>query len=139
MTNNPTPEQMRKDRAMDVDEIVPSLADREAAAEAINPPDGWNPSEWAAEIIARHRIAARRQALEEAARHCDEYGEINFETCGDNILMDPLLHGGPWTQENVELSDKCSVSSTIHSSKFHACQEIAATLRKMADSHVDQD
>ena len=77
------------------------------------------------------RAKIRREIIEEIAVMVEEYGEINFETCGDNILMDPLLHGGPWTEENVRISEQCSILSTIHSSKYHACKEIAEQIRAM--------
>jgi hypothetical protein len=54
----------------------------------------------------------------------EAYGDVNMEICGDGILMDPLLRGGGWTEENVALSDQCSTMSTIHSAKYHACQEL---------------
>ena len=57
-------------------------ADREAAAEAVNPPDGWNPAEWATEILAQHREQAAREALERAAKLCDEMGAYEQEGYG---------------------------------------------------------
>lgn len=75
------------------------------------------------------RAAIRREAFEEAAKLCELYGEINFETCGDNIIMDPLLHGQPWTEANVKTSENCSIMSAIHSSKYHASIELAEQIR----------
>ena len=59
-----------------------------------------------------------------------QYGDINYEQCSDGILLDPLLRGGPWTAENIELSEKCSAQSTIHSAKYHACQELADAIER---------
>lgn len=67
---------------------------------------------------------------EAVIRYIREYGEVNMEICGDGILMDPLLRGGPWTDENVKLSDDCSIKSTIHSAKYHACQELADAIER---------
>lgn len=78
------------------------------------------------------RRAVRREAFDEAARHAEKYGEINFEIVNDNILMDPLLRGKEWSDENVAISRDCSIQSTIHSSKYHACQELAEQLRAMS-------
>jgi hypothetical protein len=77
------------------------------------------------------RDAIRREAFEEVAKLCEHYGEINFEICGDGILMDPLLHGKGFTEENIKLSDECSTMSTIHSAKYHACIELAEQIRAL--------
>lgn len=75
--------------------------------------------------------AAARRVLDAVIKAADEYGEINMEICGDGILLDPLLRGGPWTDENVKRSDDCSIMSTIHSSKYHACQELIEQFKAM--------
>lgn len=74
-------------------------------------------------------MSEETRRIVEFIRH---YGEVNFEICQDGILMDPLLRGGPWTDENVKRSDDCSNMSTIHSSKYHACREIAELIEQGA-------
>lgn len=61
------------------------------------------------------------------------YAEENMRLMGDGILHDPLLHGEPWTEENVKRSDDCSVDSLIHSSKYHAAKDILALIGEPAD------
>jgi hypothetical protein len=78
------------------------------------------------------RAAIRREAFEEAAKAAERYGEINFEIVNDNILMDPLLRGQGWSEENVAISRDCSIQSTIHSAKYHACRELAEQFRGMS-------
>lgn len=62
----------------------------------------------------------------------EAYGEINMEACGDFILTDPCLSGKGFSPENVAISDRCTIMSTIHSSKYHACQELMEQIREMA-------
>ena len=69
---------------------------------------------------------------EKIVSYIREYGEVNFEICSDGILLDPLLRGGAWTKENVKRSDDCSNTSLIHSSKYHACVELAAAIERGA-------
>jgi hypothetical protein len=67
-----------------------------------------------------------------AIRHVDDalklYGELNLETCGDNILMDPLLRGEEWNDLNVAVSRDCSIMSTIHSAQYHASEHMRETI-----------
>lgn len=65
-----------------------------------------------------------RAALADVTKLLKLYG-------GDNILMDPLLHGEAWTQENVQRSADCSVRSTIHSAQYPASEHLIAALGKM--------
>jgi hypothetical protein len=81
--------------------------------------------------MTRTEARIRNRALEEAAKAAEEYGEVTFEVCADNILMDPLLHGEPWTEENIKRSADCQVQSTIHSSGFHAANHIAENIRAL--------
>jgi hypothetical protein len=78
----------------------------------------------------------RTRALREVQAWVRQYGEINFEICGDNILMDPCLHGLGFSPENVAISNECSALSTIHSAKYHACEEIAGHIESMIESGV---
>lgn len=77
------------------------------------------------------REAIRREAFEEVAKLCEQYGEINFEICSDGILMDPCLRGKGFSPENVQISNECSTMSTIHSAKYHACIELAEQIRAL--------
>lgn len=80
-----------------------------------------------------------QQEREAVLRFIKTYGEINFEICSDGILLDPLLRGGAWTEENVKRSDDCSVQSTIHSAKYHACQELIAAIERGQHHGGDND
>jgi hypothetical protein len=70
-------------------------------------------------------------ALADVRALIDLYGETNMEACGDGILMDPLLHGGEWTEANVKLSRDCSIMSTIHSAQYHAAQHLLEQLARL--------
>ncbi len=59
-----------------------------------------------------------------------EYGDVNFQTCTDNILLDPVLSGKGFTPENIEKSESMQVISTIHSAKYHACQDLIALIER---------
>ena len=83
--------------------------------------------------------AAARKALEAVGDLVRDYGEINMEIFGDGILLDPLLRGGPWTDENVKLSKDCSTMSTIHSSKYHACQELIEQIKAINPAQFRTD
>ncbi|MCP3732057.1 hypothetical protein M9978_16655 [Sphingomonas sp. MG17] len=72
-----------------------------------------------------------RAALADVTKLLKLYGDENMTICGDNILMDPLLHGEAWTEENVKRSADCSVRSTIHSSQYHASEHLLAAIAKM--------
>jgi hypothetical protein len=72
--------------------------------------------------------AAYRRAIHDAVEVIKRYGEINMEACGDYILIDPVLHGKGFSDVNIKISDDCSVMSTIHSAKYHACEEVATNV-----------
>jgi hypothetical protein len=71
------------------------------------------------------------KALDDALAVIELYGETNMEACGDGILMDPLLRGGEFTDENMALSRECSIMSTIHSAQYHAAEHLMEALRKL--------
>lgn len=75
------------------------------------------------------KAAGIAEGLERAAKICDAYADENIAMCGDSILLDPILHGGEFNKENLSLSDKHQLSSTIHSSMYHAAKNIAAAIR----------
>lgn len=83
------------------------------------------------DMIRQVAAEARNAAFEEAATAAETYGEVTFEVCTDNILMDPLLHGEAWTEENVRISRDCSIQSTIHSAGYHAATHIAENIRAL--------
>lgn len=65
------------------------------------------------------------------------YGEINSEICSDGILLDPLLMGEAWTADNIAKSKECQITTTIHSAKYHACQELADSIER--GDHLEGD
>lgn len=75
----------------------------------------------------------RDSPLREVLEWVTRYGEINIEICGDNIILDPVLRGQGFSPENVAISEKCQTMSTIHSAKYHACQEIASQIEAMLE------
>lgn len=82
-------------------------------------------------MIDLDRASIRKEAFEEAAKLAETYAEVNIEVCGDNIILDPLMHGEPWTPENVRKSKDCQILSAIHSAKYHAGMELAETIRRI--------
>lgn len=72
-----------------------------------------------------------RAALSDVVKLAKLYGEENMSIMGDNILMDPLLHGEAWTETNVKLSADCSVRSTIHSAQYHASEHLIEAIGKL--------
>ncbi len=72
-----------------------------------------------------------RAALADVVKLAKLYGEENMAICSDNILMDPLLHGHAWTDENVKLSEQCSIHSTIHSAQYHAAEHLIAAIGEL--------
>lgn len=81
----------------------------------------------------------REQALAEVVTLIREYGDINFQICSDNILIDPCLRGQGFTAENAAISDTCQMRSTIHSAKYHACQELIAQIEALPTHPQEQD
>lgn len=73
----------------------------------------------------------RDSAYERAALVADAYADANIELAGDSVLTDPLLRGEPLTAENVKASEARMVDGCVHSSMFHAAQNIAAAIRAL--------
>ena len=97
-----------------------------------------------ADLAIKHRDEAeallsssRSDAIEEAARVADAYADENQRMAADTILIDPVLSGGPITTEAASRSKNLMVDGCIHSSMYHAAQNIAAAIRKL--SEVDRD
>lgn len=73
----------------------------------------------------------RIKGLEEAAKVADAYAETNMEMAGDSILLDLVLHGGGFTKADLKRSEELQLDGTIHSSMFHAAQNIAEAIRNL--------
>lgn len=89
------------------------------------------------ERVARAIMAAEKRGEEREREACavlaDVYAEVNWQECSDNILLDPVLSNKgekPLTKQDWDKSEDMSVNSTIHSSMYHAAQNIAAAIRK---------
>lgn len=82
----------------------------------------WQLRQWLEAIT--EAVAAERAACAEVARL---YAETNIEMAQDSILADPVLDGER-TPEAFKKSDALQTSGTIHSSMFHAAQNIAAAI-----------
>lgn len=70
-------------------------------------------------------------AVEAAARIADAYANENQAMAADTILLDPLLAGGALTAESASRSKDLMIEGCIHSSMFHAAQNIAAAIRAL--------
>ena len=73
-----------------------------------------------------HAIEAEREACAQIA---DAYADENITMAGDAVLHDPVLSGEPLTGANVAKSKDRMIEGCIHSSMFHASQNIAAAIR----------
>ncbi len=78
-------------------------------------------------------IAAITAALlaerERCAKVADAYAEANIELAGDSILLSPALHGDLSPDAYAKEQD-LQIDGCIHSSMFHAAQNIAAAIRQ---------
>jgi len=113
--------------------VQPTQGDREAADRLIRGADLSTLNryeQYVAEAFASHRLAC----LEEAAKVCDTYAHVNFETAGDAVLLDPVLRGQGFTPENVEQSQQHQTDMLIHTSYFHAGQHLAAAIRAIGEA-----
>ena len=66
---------------------------------------------------------------EACAQIADAYADENITMAGDSVLHDPVLSGEPLTGANVAKSKDLMIEGCIHSSMFHASQNIAAAIR----------
>lgn len=71
-----------------------------------------------------------------AARIADEYASVNIEMAHDTILADPVLSGKDVSPAALEKSRDLQIDGCIHSSMFHAAQNIAGAIRKAAEKAV---
>lgn len=74
-------------------------------------------------------LSGARAMQEAAAKVADAYADANIEMAGDSVLTDPLLRGEPLTAENVKTSEARMIDGCVHSSMFHAAQNIAGAIR----------
>lgn len=84
-----------------------------------------------AAALAQARAEGRAEAIEQAAKVCDLYADVNIEAAGDTILLDPILNGESFSVANLRVTEGLIVDGCIHSSKFHAAQDIAANIRAL--------
>lgn len=71
----------------------------------------------------------RREERDACAMVADSYADENIRMAQDTIILDPCLSGGPFTPANMEASRRHQIDGCIHSSMFHAAQNIAAAIR----------
>lgn len=71
----------------------------------------------------------KREEREECAKLADSYAEENLRMAQDTIILDPCLSGGPFTPGNIEKSKKQMINGCIHSSMYHAADNIAVAIR----------
>lgn len=76
-------------------------------------------------------MTERNDALEAAAKIADAYAEENQRMAADTIMLDPVLAGRPVTPEAIRAAKDLMVEGCIHSSMFHAAQNIAAAIRAL--------
>lgn len=83
-------------------------------------------------VVAPLIAAAEREACAQVA---DMFADENIRMAQDSIFNDPLLRRArrgetaPMVAADWALVDKCTDDGTIHSSMFHAAQNIAAAIR----------
>ena len=75
------------------------------------------------------------EAIEAAAKVAEAYAEENRLMAQDTIINDPILCGGPITERNLELAKSNMVDGCVHTSMFHAAQNIAAAIRELRTAH----
>lgn len=82
--------------------------------------------------------SARAAAFREAAEVARAYAETNLEMAGDSVLADPILHGGPFTPDNIKKSEGLQIDGCIHSSMYHAANNIAEAIEAL-DAKAKED
>jgi len=83
--------------------------------------------------IARAILAATEAERERCAGIADAYAEVNWQTCTDTILLDPVLSNRgqrSLTAADWAKAEGMAVDGTVHSSMYHAATNIAAAIRK---------
>lgn len=84
------------------------------------------------EIVARAILSAVEEEREACAMLADVYADVNWQECSDNILLDPVLSNRgrrPLTHADWSKAEDMATNSTIHSSMYHAAQNIASSIR----------
>lgn len=72
-----------------------------------------------------------RAALSDVTSALRMYSDVNLMMAGDNVILDPLMHGEPATSENIAKSRDCQVLSTIHAAQSHAARHAIETIANM--------
>ena len=78
---------------------------------------------------AEAMVSAERDACSAIA---DAYAEENITMAGDSVIFDPVLsskRGDVLAPSDFRKSEELMMSGAIHSSMFHAAQNIAAAIR----------
>lgn len=103
-------------------------------ARSSDPFRGWVRGGLAA--VAPLMVAAERDACAQVA---DLFADENMSMATDSIINDPLLKRNrtkskePMTMADWALTDRCKIDGTVHSSMFHAAQNIAQAIRARGD------
>lgn len=69
---------------------------------------------------------------EACAAIADAYASENITMAHDTVIFDPVLsgkNGDHLTRSDFKKSEELAISGTIHSSMFHAAQNVAAAIR----------
>ena len=83
----------------------------------------------AVQAAVARAVEAEREA---AAQIADAYADENIRMAGDSVLFDPVLsskRGDVLTRGDFVKSEELILDGAIHSSMFHAAQNIAAAIR----------
>lgn len=78
-------------------------------------------------ILSGALANAKREGMKEAAEIADAYADENIQMASDTIMIDPVLsgkRGQKFTDEEWERAEKLKIEGCIHSSMFHAAQNI---------------
>lgn len=81
--------------------------------------------------------AARADGMLEAARIAGAYADENRAMAQDAILLDPVMsskRGDVLSLTDWQKSEELVVQGCVHSSMFHAAQNIAENIRKAAEA-----
>ena len=116
----------------------------------LSPDEGEWTLKWAAQEQQRHtariigaldtdaiaRLVAEAVEKERAgcAEVADAYCEENRQMATDTIMIDPVLssQGGPISAADWKKAEELTITGCVHTSMFHAAQNIAAAIRARA-------
>jgi hypothetical protein len=80
-------------------------------------------------VDAEAMVKAEHEAC---AAIADAYASENITMAHDTVIFDPVLsgkNGDHLTRSDFKKSEELAISGTIHSSMFHAAQNVAAAIR----------